>query len=141
MAISDSSLSVDVWNEMRTCLVAAAPYITNSSTSATTAASIKATYNDETASKPLIVIEESTTSESMNKFGGTEGRKFINVTVDCYYNNSLGTAQLVDQCRNAIKAYSWPGMEVVAFAEDVAFNTSNRSKVFLKSLTVTFDRE
>jgi len=141
MAISNDTLSVDVWNEMRTCLVAAAPYVTNTSTAATTAASIKASYNDETSSKPIIEIVESVSDEAMDKFGGTQGSKLINLPINCYYSNSLGAAQLVDHVRKAVKDYTWPGMEAIAFTEDVGINISNRSKVFMKSITVTFDRE
>jgi len=139
--VSNSTLSTDIWTDVRTILVAAAPYVTNSSTSATTAASIVAAYNDQDVNRPTIAINPIATNESDYKFGSNEGKKFINVTIDCYYKNTLGVDQLIDQVINALKNTDIDGCEIIATATDYAFNLAADSKYHLKSVTVTYDRE
>lgn len=141
MAVSDSTLSVDIWNEVKSILVATAPYVSNSSTSATTAASINAAFNDRSGAKPQVVVYPITDSEDTWKFGSYEGRKMINVLVECYAQNSLGTDQLIDQVKSALKNNVIDGIELVGVTTDRAFNLANDSKWHMKSGSFTYDRE
>ena len=142
MTITDANIYTTVFTDVRAVIVAAAPFVTNSSTSATTAAGIEGKYNDKKTSKPQIVIEPPKKDESSGwKFGSNEGKKFINVTVECYHKGLLGTQQLAEQVEASIKANNFGGMELVGIASDQAFTDPNRSKYQMKSTTFTFDRE
>lgn len=141
MTISDSTLSTTFWTDTRAIIVAAAPYVTNSTTSGTTAASINAAYNDKTASRPQIIINPINYSEDTYKFGSNQGKKLINLTVDCYASNSLGMDQLADQVIDAMKGTDIDDAEIVAISTDVAFVNPNEAKFHLKSITFTYDRE
>ena len=145
MAINDSTLSTDVWTTMKTVILAAAPYITNSSTAATTVAGIETAYNDKAVTKPQIIINPIEKGEGEYKFGSRYGKRDINVTVDCYYKNTLGTDQLSDQVEEAkklaLEAGTILGIDLYAISTDQAFVDPNQSKFQMKSVTFSFRRE
>ena len=141
MAISDSTISVDIFTEVRNKIVAGAPYVTNSSTSATTAASINATYNDKKTTKPQIVILPVSINEDTFKFGGAEGRKAINVNLECYYTTTLGVDQLSDQIKSILKDDDIDGIELVGVVTDYSFTNPAESKFHMKTMTFTYLRE
>jgi hypothetical protein len=141
MSISDSSLNVDVFNVVRTTIVGAKPIVTNSSTSATELASVRAAYNDTQPDKAQIIINPLSKDESSWKFGSSEGKKIINVTVDCFYRNTLGIDQLCDQVEYAIKTADISGIALIGVTTDYAFNMANDAKFHMKSITFSFDRE
>jgi hypothetical protein len=141
MTITSSSLNVDVWNSVKALIVASAPYITNSSTSATTAASIVAAYNDKNQTKPQIVIYPISKDEKLNKFGENYGKQLINIQVECYAGNGLGTDQLCDQVEESLRTTQIPGISLVAVGSDISFINPNEAKFHVKSLTFTYDRE
>ena len=135
MAISDSTLNSNVWTEVKNIIVAATPKV------GTKVASVKASYNDESTSKPIIILYPAETSEDQYKFGSPYGKRFINVTVECIYKNTTGIDELADTVETAIRTATIDGMELVAVSSDYAFVNPNESKFHLKSITFTFDRE
>jgi hypothetical protein len=141
MAIADTTLSVDVWNAIKDALVAIAPVVTNTSTSATSLVSVRAAYNDEKDKPPVIVIEPATFSEDSYAFSSTEGKKLINVSVLCYGNNGLQCSQLIDQVNTKLKLNDIDGIDLVGVTTDYAFNVSNQSKIQLVSGVYTYVRE
>jgi len=145
MSITDQNINSDVFTAIRTVIVSANPKVTNSTTSKTKITSTLAVNNDETISMPQIVIIPADISEGEFKFGGTEGKKLINVGVECYYKNTLGVDQLSDAVKHAIKAAcannTISGMSLVGVSENYALGTTDESKVHLKTIVFTFDRE
>jgi len=142
MTINNATLSVDVFNALRTVLTTpATPFITNSTTNATTLSSVNAAYNDKTPTRPQIIINPITFDEAQYKFGSSIGKKIISVTVDCYASNTLGTDQLGDQVYNRITSTDFDGMSIVGVTSEQAFTNPNTTKYQLKSYTFTFDRE
>lgn len=145
MSISDNTLSVDVWNTVRSVLVEASIKITNTTTAGTKTASVLASYNDKKPSVPQIIIQPIDSDESEYKFGSSNGRKFINVTIECYYQNTLGVDQLSDGSKAAIREAcedgTITGMDLVGVTETYAFTDPNQTKFHLKTVTFTFDRE
>ncbi len=141
MAIADISINSDVWTTVRSIIVAAAPKITNTTTSKTKTAGIYASYNDKNFKMPGIVINPIDLSEADYKFGSKVGKRFINVSLECYYKNTLGTDQLADQVIHAIGDAEIDGMELVGFTSDQAFVDPNQAKFQLKTITFTFERE
>jgi hypothetical protein len=141
MSISDTTISTDVFTSIRNKLVAAAPYITNSSTSATTTARIDAVFSDRSNSIPQIVIEPIISDEGEWKFGSSEGKKLINITITSYYKNSLGVDQLYDQISAALKANDINGISLVGITTDYSFGEVNDKKFHSKLATFTYDRE
>lgn len=135
MTISNSTLTSDVFTDIRTELVAA------SITAESTSASIYAAFNDKTPTRPQIVIQPISVQEALFRIGGTEGKKFINVIIDCYYKNTAGLDEMYDQVVETVKAASFDDIELIAISSDYAFNTSNEQKFHMKSITFTFDRE
>lgn len=141
MSISDATVSVDVFNEVRTALVSASIKITEETGGATKTASVVSAFPNDRKSVPLILITPITKSENEFKFGKTTGRQFINVTVDCYYITTRGIEQMSDQVETAIKATTFSGMELVGITSDTGFSDQNSGQYYVKSLTFTFDRE
>ena len=141
MTISNSTLYTDVWNTIRTILVSTPIYVTISTTSETTAASIVAEYNDKSPSRPQIVLHSMDKSEDGYFFGGNEGKKLIDVTVDCYYSNSLGMDQLSEQVENLVKNNVITEMELVGITTDTAFTNPNTTKYQFKTIVFTYDKE
>lgn len=140
MTVSNDTIYVDVWTNVRTALVAAAPKVTNSTTSETKTASIVAEYSDKKTTSPQIVIQPANKDESEYLFGSTRGRMFINITVSCYYTTSLGVDQLSAAVEKAIAEYDFGNMDVVAVTSDTAFINPNEQKYHLKTITFTFDK-
>ena len=141
MAINNSTISTDVWNTLRSVIVAANPVITNPQTSATTLASVKASYSDSQPARPQIIIQPIGYDESEYKFGAPVGRRMINVTVECYHEATYGIDQMADIVANAVQSTSINGIELVGITTDYAFNTSADQKYHLKTVTFSFDRE
>jgi len=141
MTISDSTLTSNVWTDIRTLIVSANPIITNSTTGATTGVSVLAKYNDKTATRPQIVITPVTADLKNNKFGDTVSAKLITVVVDCYATNTLGADQLFDQVLYQLETNTIAGIELVGIASDYAFNMAADSKYQMKSLSLSYDRE
>lgn len=141
MSISDSSLTVDVWTEIKNLIVSANPIITNSTTGTTTLASVRAAYNDEKNSRPQIVISPANPDKKNDKFGQTVSAKLINIMIDCYAANTLGADQLYDQVLYKIESTPISGIELVGITTDSPFNIAADSKYHVKSLILTYDRE
>jgi len=141
MTINNSSISVDVWTTLRNIIVASNPVVTNSQTGNTTLASVRASYNDTEPTRPQIIIQPIGYDEAEFKFGTNVGRKFINVTVECYDKSTLGIDQLSDTVAYAIQNTTIDGIELVGLTTDYAFNSSNDQKFHLKTVTFSFDRE
>jgi len=141
MAISNQTLSTDVWTTTRTALVANTPYVTNTATATTTAASINATFNDQGAVRPQVLIEPVDYTEDTYKFGGYEGKKFINMNIMCYAKNTRQADELKDQVVYTLKRTDFDGQEIVAITTDHAFNQSSQNKYEMTSVNFTFDRE
>jgi uncharacterized protein YaiE (UPF0345 family) len=139
MAISDSTLAQNVFTDVRSALVAAS--ITTSIGSTVSSANILAAHPDKVYAKPQIVILPIQSDEGDFKFGGSEGRKAINVVIECYSDKSLGVDQLADGVRAALKANTITGIDLVGFSEDYAFNSPGENKFHLKTLTASYLRE
>ena len=140
MVISDQTLSADVWTEIKTVLVNAS--ITVDSKSAT----IQATNADTTdsagsARKPFVIITPINLDETKNKFGSGQGKKFINVFIDCIYKNTLYVDQLADQVTYALSENNITGISLIGVTSDYAFTDPNQKKYHEKNLTFTYTRE
>jgi hypothetical protein len=75
------------------------------------------------------------------KFGGSQGKKMINVVIECYYSNTLGVDQLFDQVRAALDDNDIDGIDLVGISSDYGYNTSAEQKYHVKSGTFTYERE
>lgn len=141
MSISDEKIYTSLWSEVRTLLVAKAPFITNSTTTSTTAAVIAAQYNDKEVKRPQVCILPVDKDESNWKFGSDQGKKMLNIIVECWAFNSLGIDQLGEQVEDALKVNEIPGVSLIAVTSSNALNTQPDSKYYLKTITFTYDRE
>jgi hypothetical protein len=139
MTISSSTIYTDVFSTMRTCLVAAAPYVTDD-VGTTVPASVVTKYNNARQTTPQVVLESSTKDEDTFKFQGVDGRQEISMTVECYNLNSKGTEQLAQQVERAVKSYDF-GMDLIGISSDVAFINPNEGNYHMKGVTFTFQRE
>lgn len=141
MAINDSTLDTDVYTAVRNIIVAAAPYVTNSATGSTVAAGIESVYNDKKTNKPQVIINPVENSEDNWRFGGTEGKKLINVFVDCYFTRGDGVDQVCQQIKTAVKGTNFDGMDLIGVTTNYAFPLNHENKLHLKTITFNFDRE
>lgn len=127
---------------MRACIVAASVYTTNQTTSATSAVSVvSGNFNDKVPVRPEIAIHPVEKEEANAKFGGTEGKKMLNVFVDCWADKTLYVDQIAQQVEAAVKAYAWDGVQLVAVTSNNGLSLEADNKYQLKTLTFTFDRE
>lgn len=138
MAISDSTLTADIFDSIRTKLVAANLAITDG---AVYPASIGASFNDKNPSRPQIIITPVTYDEGTYKFSSKQGKKSVNVVVEVFYSNTLGIDVLSDRVVDIIKDNDIDGLNLVGVASDYAFNSPGDNKWHLKTLTFGFDRE
>jgi hypothetical protein len=143
MAVNDATLNTDIFNEIRTILVASNIVTTNSTTSATTAVPIGAVFNEENIAnqRPQIVISPANVSEDSWKFSSFEGKKLINVMVDCYASNTLALDQMSDQVSVALKENLITGVDLVGITSDYAFDEINNNKYHLRAFLFSYDRE
>ena len=139
--VSDATLSSDIWTEVKNKLVSASIIITNETTSSTTAVTINGQYNDKAPTRPQITINPVIIEEGTWKFNVKQGKKLINVVVDCYGKKTLDIDQMDDQVRDILKDNDIGGIDLVGITGDTAFNTSADQKFNLKSSTFTYDRE
>lgn len=140
MSISDNTISQDVWTSVRNKLVAANLFATNTATSTTIPANITGSHPDNTLNKPHVVINSAQIPESEFRFGGTEGKKFINVLIDVYAPNSQFMDQISDQIRVAIKADDIEGMSLIDLADTVAFINPAFQKYHQRTFTAVYVR-
>ena len=140
MTVSNATISADVWTAVKAAIENASPIVTLS-TSATKSAAVEAVYVNKRTTTPQIVVNPIQKEESEYKFGATRGRMFINITVDCYYKNTLGIDQLADQVEEAIANEDFGNMELVGISSDYAYTDPNEADFHLKSITFTFDKE
>ena len=142
MAINDSTFYTDLYDAVRTLLVASSLQVTNSTTAATSTASILASYNDKKSSTPQVIIEPINKSEGPRyKFGSNEGKKVINVSITVYYKNTLGVDQLKQQIEVAMKGNEFDDLMLAGIDVDDAFINPNDAKYHSSTLTFSYDRE
>lgn len=142
MAINDQTLYTDVWTTIRNIVVASSPYISNSVTNATTVASVYASFNDTTPTRPQIIINPIEKSESEYKFGSISGKKSINVIIDCYGTKSVFADQLIQAVDYALASSIPEGIELIGTVSNSPFETLNgTNKLFGQSMTFTYIRE
>lgn len=140
MAISDQTLSADVWTEIKTVLVNASITVDGKS------ATIQATNADTTDNagatrKPFIIINPISLDETKDKFGSNQGKKFINVFIDCIYKNTLYVDELADQVTYALSESNIAGISLIGVQSDYAFTDPNMKKYHEKNLSFAFTRE
>lgn len=141
MVITDSTISTSVWDEVRTILVAASLTASNLTTSTNYSANIGASYNDKAGSKPQVIINPIVMDEDSAKFGGSYGKRMINVLVDIYASNTQYIDQISDQIKTALATNTISGIDLIGVSEDYAFNSPGDNKFHLKSLVFNYQRE
>ena len=141
MALTEQTLSVDFWTDVRTLLVAQNLKVTNSTTSATTAASIKSSYPDEATTRPIVIINPVSPNKTQDKFSDYNGANLINLSVECYYKNTLGTDQLRDQVTYALERNAIGGMEPNSIVSSPSFLEINGQKYHGTTVTAVYKRE
>lgn len=140
MAISDQTLSSDIWTEIRAVLVTAA--ITVDSKSVTIqATNADTTDNAGATRKPFVIINPVNLDETKDKFNSYQGKKFINVFIDCIYKNTLYVDQIADKVTYALSTNKIAGIELIGITSDYAFTDPNQKKYHEKNLTFTYTRE
>ena len=141
MAINDSTIYNDVWVEVKNKLVTTGLYITNSETSATTAVSIEAAYGDEIVTRNSVRIYPARLDEEFDKFSSNQGKKDINIIIDCVGKVGKYADELKGQVRNILIANDITGIDLVGLTDNGFFTPVSREKFYGQSLTFTYMRE
>lgn len=143
MAISDSTLSQDVWSDVRSALVSASivTSLVSGTTVSTSNANITGQYPEKTVSKPQIVILPINLSEDTYKFGNNYGRKLINVVIECYSDKSVLVDQMADMVKEKLSTNGITGIDLVGLSEDYAFSSPGENRMHLKTVVATYRRE
>ncbi len=140
MAISDETLSSDIWKTIRQTLVDAS--ITIDSKSVTIQASnADTTDNNGSARKVFIIIHPVNLDETKDKFGSNQGKKFINIFIDCIYNKVGFVEELADKVNYILSEANISGLDLVGITSDSAFTDPNRKKYHEKNLSFAYMRE
>jgi hypothetical protein len=139
MTINNNTLKSDVFDAIRGLLANADLAVTDGGN--IRKASVLASFNDKSPSKPMVVINPASVGEDTWKFGGTEGKKSINVSIEAWYGNTLGVDQLDDQICTLLKQDNIPGISLIGINSDYAFNAPGNQKWHLKTISVGYDRE
>ena len=137
MTINYSTLGADVWNAVRTKLVNANLTASNSTNATTYTANITGNHPDKVNNKPHVVINPVDAPESEFRFGGTEGKKFINVIIDVYASNPIHVEQLTDQIRTALKANDL-GINLVEISDSTLFVNPAFRKYHQKTISASY---
>lgn len=142
MTISNDTLDGDVFSEIRTILVAAAPSVIDSLASPTVvSAAINATFNDKQLTTPQIVINPIELDESNFKFGGVQGRKMVNAEIECYARIGDYMDQLASQVRRTMLSNTLSGMDIIGITSDRGVTEANDAQWQRKSLMFSYMRE
>lgn len=139
MAITDSTIDTELFIAVRTILVSASLSTTSGTT--VTAAQIAASYNDKELSRPQVIIYPISDNEVKDKFGSNYGKRFLNIDIDCYANNTLKVDQLSQQIKSALSENVIDGVDLIGITTDYAFQQPGNNKYHLKNLTFTYQRE
>jgi hypothetical protein len=143
MSINDATISTDVFDTIRSILVSANIKIVEGDKSRTP--SILAQYNDQKTLVPQIVIIPAEISEDSYRFGSKYGKKFINLSIECYYQNTYGIDIMSDQIKEAVSSAlvsgNTVGMDLVGISENYGFVVPNDNKFHFKTITFTFIKE
>ena len=138
MAIADSTLSTDLWVDLKAKLVAAS--LTASNASSTDSASISAAFPDKPGSKPHIVINPPVVDEDGFPFGGSQGDKIINVVIEVVGSKTYMVQQLSDQVRDVLTDNDIDGVDLVRISEDYSFSMPGGNKWHLKTIVASYQR-
>lgn len=134
-------MDTDLWSAVRNVLVSANLVTTAGSSSATSAVSVEAAYNDSYVGRPIAVIEPVVRVSDRFKYGDTYPREFDNVIVSCYGKTSLQVDQMSTGIISALASTVIPGVELRSFETDNGLNSPGDSKFYLKTLTFVYDKE
>ena len=143
MAIADSTLAQNTWTDVKATLVASSitTSILSGSTTTSVSANITGDFPDSTISKPQIVILPVFIDESDYKFGGSYGKRTINVVIEVYARRSKEVDELADKVRESLKGNALDGLNLMGISEDYAFTSPGDVKTHLKTLTFSYERE
>jgi hypothetical protein len=138
MTISDSTLATNVWDDIRTALVAASIVTTIGAT--TTSANITNAYPDKFVTKPTIVLNPVVTSRGGFAFGGVYGDSMINVVIELYSDKTLAIDQMTNQVNSTLLPNTITGINLIEVNEDYSFSSPEENKMHLKTMTFVYQR-
>lgn len=142
MSINDANINTTVYDTIRNILINKV-FVTEGGNKRK--AGVEAQYNDTKVATPQIVIIPADISENEYRFGGKYGKKFINISIECYYPNTYGVDSMADQIKElvaiAFDEKTVTGMDLVGISENYGFVNANEAKFHLKTITFTFIRE
>lgn len=143
MTITDTSLATNIWTDINAVLVSAniVASVISGSVSSTVLAGINGSYNDKHVSQPQVILNPITISEQSPKFGGTYGRRAINVIVEVYHPNGRAVDYMADQVRTAIATNSISGITLVGVSDEPDFFSPGDNKIKSRVIVFHFDRE
>ena len=129
MTINNTTFYTDLYTEVRTVLLAAS--ITNPDGDTP---EVLGSYNDKKATRPQIIIEPANLSEARYKFGSTEGKKIVNLTITIYDKKRGNVNSVLQQVQAAIKANDFDDLMLTEMSTDDAFVNPNDAKYHSLSL-------
>lgn len=139
MSINSATLDPDIFDIVRTTLVAAALKTTTES-GIQSNVSVAATYNDNATTRPTIVIEPINLDDGKRRFGGTTKEEMINVVLSCYAPSTLAVDQLSAAVGNLFDTTDI-GIELIGITKDYSFGEYNQNKIHAKTITLHYRRE
>lgn len=143
MAIDDDFIKTSVWTDIRGVLVSASIIgsTVSGSVSSTSSASIVGEYSDEHKNKPQVVIHPVVLSEADFKFGGTYGKRTLNVPIECFHSNGKALDYMDDMVSRTLANSTPSGLSLVSVESATDFGTPADNKVKSRMTVFTFTRE
>lgn len=133
--VSDSSISTDMWDAIKTICVA-------SLSTASISGSVEAAFTPKKNGKPVVIIPPVKTPKVKNKFGsGNKGRYDMTATVYCYARNTLDVDNLKQAIFNGLDTTPIDGVSLNSLDDDYSFAEINDAVWHLQTITATYNRE
>ena len=134
MVITDITLNNSIWSAVKNRIVAGL-------TSDSITASVVPTYNDQTLSKPLVVVQPISKNKNTLKFGSTAGRYDVTVDMLIMSNNTLDVDTLSQAIENYLEADDIDGLSYLNHITSYSFSQVNDAPYHIKSISVSYVRE
>jgi hypothetical protein len=140
MTITDKTLSVSVWDAIKTTITSANIKVGG------TAVTVQATHADITdgsgsSRKHFVIVNPIEVDETKDKFGSNQGKKFINILIDCIDNKTSAIDYIADEVTYALSEANIQGIDLVGVTSSYAFTNPNLIKYHEKNLVFTYTRE
>lgn len=131
IAVTDRTIYTDMYDEIKAILVANSishsPVITGSNA-------------DGTFTKPTVAIHPLDKDEENVFFGDSEGKKILNVVIDCLGSTGRDSKEIMQDVEYYLKNTKIQGIRLTSMTSNYSFDLVSDTKMKMQSSTFTYLR-